>query len=92
MNPLLALNHFLNFIAPAFFLAVLLLVCAHVFFRQRAKPYGWIKPAAINFAVGCIVLLGGLGFFGNDGKWITYMTLSVAMATTQWVLLRGWKG
>lgn len=92
MSPSLALNHVLNFIAPAFFLAAMMVVCAQIFFRQRAKQYGWFKPVAINFAVGCAVLLAGLWYFGNDGKWMAYIALSVAMATTQWVILRGWRG
>ncbi|QNP48008.1 hypothetical protein [Diaphorobacter aerolatus] len=90
MNPFIALNHLLNFVAPAFVIAVVMVGCGQLFFRQRAKLIGWIKPVAINFIVGCAVLLAGLWYFGNDGKWLSYMALSVAIATTQWVLLRGW--
>ena len=91
MEPSLALNHVLNFIAPAFWLALMVVGCAQMFFRKHAKQYGWITPIAINFAVGCAVLWAGLWIFGNDGKLLTYSALTVARATTQWALLRGWK-
>ena len=92
MNPLLALNHFLNFVLPALVVALLTVGLTQIFFRQRVKPLGWIRPVAINFVVGCAALLAGLWVFGNDGKWVSYMALSVAIATTQWVIMRGWRG
>ena len=91
MDAFLAINHLLNFAAPAFWLAFVLVLISHIFFRKQAKISGWIKPVAINFAVGLAVLLLGLWFFGNDGKMFTYGALVVVSATCQWLSLRSWR-
>lgn len=81
----------LNFVAPAAALA-----CALVLIG------GWLRPSAppllgrwlqwcVVFAVGTAVLLGGLWWFGRDGKMATYAALALVASTAQWVLVRGWK-
>ncbi|QYY26432.1 MULTISPECIES: hypothetical protein [unclassified Diaphorobacter] len=92
MDLLLALNHLLNFTAPALAVAVLLVACSHVFMRKLARAHGWIAPIAINFAVGCCVLVAGLVLLGRDGRMATYAGLAAACATSQWLLLRAWRG
>ena len=92
MDPFLALNHVLNFAAPALAVAVLLVAFSHVFWRKLAKTSGWLAPVAINFVVGCAVLVGGLVVLGRDGRMATYAALVLACATTQWLLLRAWRG
>ncbi|MGD9774743.1 hypothetical protein [Diaphorobacter sp.] len=92
MSLLLAINHVLNFAAPALAVAVLLVACSHVFMRNMAKSKGWIAPVAINFAVGCMALVAGLVLLGRDGKMAAYAGLVLACATSQWVLLRAWRG
>ena len=36
-------------------------------------------------------LLAALIVFGRDGKMATYAALVVAIASSQWLLLRGWR-
>ena len=86
------LNHLLNFAAPALAVALLLVAFSHLFMRKTAKAHGWIAPAAINFAVGCAVLLAGLALLGRDGRMLTYGALVVGCASSQWALLRAWRG
>lgn len=92
MDSLLALNHLLNFAAPALTVAVLLVACSHLFMRKLAQAQGWIGPVAINFIVGCGVLSAGLLLLGRDGKMVTYAVLVLACASCQWLLLRAWRG
>lgn len=92
MSLLAILNHLLNFVAPAFAVAALLVLCSHVFMRKVAKAHGWIAPIAINFIVGCGALAAGLALLGRDGKMLTYAALVLACASSQWLLLRAWRG
>ena len=82
-----ALNHLLNLFAPAAAVAVLLALAARVFWRKTPSSLGWIAQAAINFAVGCAVLVMGLWWFGRDGKMLTYVALVLACASSQWCWL-----
>ncbi|MDE2413175.1 MAG: hypothetical protein KGM60_00265 [Comamonadaceae bacterium] len=92
MNPLAAINHLLNFAAPALVVAVLLVACGHIFMRKMAAAHGWIALIAINFVVGCGVLVAGLLLLGRDGMVATYAALVLACASSQWLLLRAWRG
>ena len=92
MHPLAALNHLLNFAAPALAVAVLLVLCSHVFLRKTAKAHGWLAPMAINFAVGCAALAVGLVLLGRDGRMLAYAALVLACASSQWLVLRAWRG
>lgn len=91
MGPLDSLNHLLNFVSPALAVAIVMVVCGHLFFRKMAQAHGWIAPIAINFVVGCAVLVAGLVVFGRDGKMITYAALVLLGATCQWVWVRGYR-
>jgi hypothetical protein len=44
----------------------------------------------VNVLVGCAVLVLGLLLGAEDGKMITYAGLIVAVAFSQWALMRGW--
>ncbi|MBH1979492.1 MAG: hypothetical protein WBA58_07970 [Giesbergeria sp.] len=92
MDPLIALNHLLNFVAPAAVLAVLLAPGSRWLMGKSAAALSWWAQAAIVFAVGCGVLAAGLWWLGRDGKLLTYTALVLACATCQWVLRRGWRG
>jgi hypothetical protein len=86
-----AINHLLNFFAPAAAMA-LVLACAGRFFKQKRPltPY-FTAQAAIIFIVSAVIYSLGLWFFGVDGKIATYAVMVVAAATTQWVLLGLWR-
>lgn len=91
MGPLDLLNHVLNFVAPALWLAVLVPLVARLFMRKRPLAPVLYAQVAINF-VACLAMLAfGLWFFGHDGKMATYASMMLLCATSQWVMLRGWR-
>lgn len=85
------LNHLLNFAAPALALALLMPLGARIFMKKSASPLSWWAQIAINFAVGLAVQAGGLWWWGRDGKMLAYTALVLAVATSQWILARGWR-
>jgi hypothetical protein len=91
MGFLALLNHAINFLAPAAWLALLVPVLSRLFMKKRPVAHTFIAQAAINFVVGVVALLIGLALFGRDGKMLTYLALVVLIATSQWVMLKGWR-
>lgn len=91
MGPLDLLNHLANFAAPALWMAVIVSLLAKVFMKKVAGAPVFHAQTAINFVVGLTVLVLGLWWFGRDGKMATYAVMALACATSQWVMLRGWK-
>ena len=85
------LIHLLNFAAPALVLAFFLPLAARLLFKKQKTVFGLTSQTGINFAVGLTVLAIGLWVFGRDGKLSTYTALVLAMASSQWVLMRGWR-
>lgn len=85
------LNHLLNFIAPAFWVALVVTLVALFFMNKQAVSGVFIRSIAINFVVSCLVLVTGLWLFGRDGKMSTYAAMTLLCATSQWVLQRGWR-
>ncbi len=91
MGPIDFLNHMLNLMAPAFWLALVVTVVARLFIKKKPVILAAWKQSAINFAV-CSVALGvGLWFFGNDGKMMTYAAMTLLCATSQWLMSGGWR-
>jgi hypothetical protein len=91
MGPLALLNHALNFAAPAIWLALLMPLCARLFIKKKAAALSWYTQAALHFVV-CLAGLGaGLLLFGNDGKMLTYVGVVMLSATSQWLMLKGWR-
>lgn len=88
MDFLATINHAINFLAPAFWLAMLLPVLARLVMGKRAVTRTLSVQVALHFVVGCLVLLAGLVVFGRDGKMLTYLALVLALASTQWLLSR----
>ena len=95
MTAYLLTDHLLNFIAPAAFVALVLVLLARVFsgFFRSKRPLapGLWAEVAIIFIVNLLVLIAGLVVFGHDAKMLTYAALVLAAAGCQWVLWRGWK-
>lgn len=95
MTALNFINQLLNFMAPAAFVALAVVLLARVFsgiFKSK-RPVAlslWVQTAIV-FVASLFVLVAGLVVFGRDGKMATYAVLAVGAATCQWVLLRGWK-
>ena len=93
-------NHLLNFVAPAAFLAVLMVGLTSLLPFSKSKTSGksvrlmrpgWRWQLALVFAANVLVTGGGLVFFGHDGRLLTYAAMALAAALVQWLLLRGWK-
>ena len=94
MTAYLLTNHLLNFAAPAFVVALMLVLLAPIFssFLVSNKAVNqsiWARTAII-FIVNLLTLAAGLVFFGNDGKMASYAAMVVAAGLTYWVLIRGW--
>ena len=95
MTAYLLADHLLNFMAPAAFVALLLLLLTRFFsrFYKRKRPSatGWRAELAIIFIVNLLVLVAGLLIFGADGKIASYAALVLASALSHWLLGRGWQ-
>lgn len=84
----LALNHLVNFLAPALWLALLLPVSARLLIRAKPGKPSLKTQVGLHSIAGSGVLLAGLLFFGRDGKMLTYLALVLLAASLQWVWLR----
>ena len=91
MDIVASVNHLLNFVAPAFFLALGLAICARIFQLNKVGAESFIAQAAINFILGSAVLWAGLWLFSRDGKMLSYTALVGISAFCQWVLSRAWR-
>ncbi len=91
MGPFDLLNHVLNFIAPAAWVAVMLGLSARIFMEKRPVALALKAQVAINFVVCLIALVVGLLVFGRDAKMATYAAMVVLGATSQWLMLRAWR-
>ena len=95
MTAYLLTDHLLNFMAPAAFVALAMVLLARIFtrfFRSKSPVSSGIwMQLAIIFIVNLLVLAVGLVFFRADGKMASYASLVLAAAACQWVLWRGWK-
>lgn len=85
------IDHLLNFVSPAAFVAIALALATAIFMKKRpGAPVLWAQ-AAINFIVGVGVLVAGLVGFGRDGMMVTYAALVFVCGTGQWLLSLGWR-
>jgi hypothetical protein len=92
MTLLTLINHLLNFAAPAFAVALLVVAGSHVFIRKTARFRGWIVSIALLFVVGCAVLALGVALLGSDGRMPTYMALVLVCARVAWGWVHGGRG
>ena len=95
MTALNLTNQLLNFMAPAAFVALLVVLGSRIFalFFKSKVPVTFSAWAqlAIVFVVSLVILVAGLVVFGRDGKMASYVLLAVGAATCQWLVLRGWR-
>jgi len=82
------LNHTLNFLAPALWLALLLPWASRWLTASGVTRSNWRTHALVLSLVGSAVLLVGLVLFDRDGKMLTYLALVVVLASVQAWLLR----
>ena len=103
MDFLSALNHLLNFVAPALGLPLLLWLPARLALGRPAGAPPWWMQWLVQAGVGTGVLVAGLVLFGRDvlgaglvvlgrdGKMLSYAALVLSCAGCQWGLQRGWR-
>ena len=91
MDFLALLNHAINFVAPALWLALCMPLLSRIFMKNRPVDRTFIAQVAIHFVVCVAALLLGLVLFERDGKMLTYLALVVLSATSQWVMLKAWR-
>jgi hypothetical protein len=92
MGPFDLLFHLLGFIAPALAVGCAAVFAGRVLLRRNASWGPWWAQAMLNVGVGVMVLAGGLWRYGVDGKMATYAALVLAVATTQWLCSKAWRG
>ena len=95
MTVYLLTNHLLNFLAPAAFVALVVVLASSVktrlFKQNRVLDPVFIRHAAIIFIVNVFALAGGMVAFGSDAKMVSYAAMAMAAGLCQWTLLRGWQ-
>lgn len=84
MGPVDALNHLLNFVAPAAVVAALSAGFAKLLWRSALAPVGWPRLAGWALAASTCALIGGLVVFGQDGRMATYGAMLIANAAALW--------
>ena len=92
MGVLALLNHVLNFLTPALWLASGLTLMSRIFMKKQAPTLTPLAQAAILSVAGSVVLLLGLVLLGRDGKMLTYVALVLVCASVQVWLQRGVRG
>ncbi|MDN6883615.1 hypothetical protein QMO14_08410 [Variovorax sp. CAN2819] len=85
------LNHLLNFVAPAAFMALVLALVGRFLGGRRDGAPRWWMQWTLTFAAGVAVLAAGLAVFGRDGAMATYAALVVVCGAVQWLAMRGWR-
>ena len=88
-------DHLLNFVAPAPFMALLLALLGPAVPSGGSGARFWFgrfwRAFWINSLLGVLVLVVCLVLFGRDGEMAGYAALTVTVATSQWLLRRGWE-
>ena len=88
MGSLDQLNHFLNFLAPALAVGLVLALFGPFVGAQRPEAPGILGQIAMNVVAGALALAGGLWFFGNDGKMASYGAMVFVCTLCQALALR----
>jgi len=93
MGPLEQIIYLLNFWVPAWWTALFCALSARVLTRWGVPRASWTLPRQlfVGGLSGSVVLLGGLVFWGSDGKMVTYGVLVTTCASVQWLMCRGWQ-
>ncbi len=85
------IDHLLNFVAPAIFVAAALALLGRIYMKKVPSALAIHVQLAINMGAGVLALVAGLWVFGRDGKMATYIAMVVAIALAQWLGARQWR-
>jgi hypothetical protein len=88
MTPLLALDQALNFLLPAWGLALLMAMASKVFQGRTLKRVSWWGLWARLGGVNTLVSLGCLAATLHDGSMLQYALLVAGSALTVWWMSR----
>ena len=80
--------HLAGFAAPAFWVALGMVVACRFLWQKGAPAQSLQAQLAINFIACLGALLAGLGLTGHDGRMLTYAALVLVSAGCQAWLLR----
>ena len=84
------INHFMNLLLPAFWLASLMVLVHRLLFRRQAIAMRWQRQWLWLFGSGAAVLVAGVLLPQRDGKMLTYTALALVVGAMQtWLLRRG---
>lgn len=75
-----ALWHVLNFVAAAAGIALLASLAVKLLWHRDLKSTAWLRLWTWSFVAAAAAAIGGLVFFGHDGKMATYAVMVVACA------------
>lgn len=89
MGPIDAFWHLLNLFLPALGLGALAAAGARLLWRQETRAVAWWRLALAASAAGAAATVGGLLWFGQDGRMASYGAMVVAAALTLWWQLFG---
>jgi hypothetical protein len=59
--------------------------------RKQSPLLPWWGQMAFNFVLGVAVLAAAVVWLGRDGRMLGYAGLVLAVASSQWLLLRAWR-
>jgi hypothetical protein len=76
--------HLLNFIAPAAGVGLFASGMAKLLWRGELQGVSWLRLWLWSAAWGFAVCVGGLLYFGRDGKMATYGAMVVICAFSLW--------
>jgi hypothetical protein len=85
------IDHLLNFLLPALVVGLLVAVLAPLVMKKARTHHSWLKQGAINSLACFVALLGGLWFFGHDGKMASYAAMVLTCACCQWLMAGAWR-
>jgi hypothetical protein len=84
MDPLDAVWHVLNFLAPAFGVGLMAPSLARLVWRDDMNGTTWPRLMAWTTGASVLVLVLGLVLTGHDGRMATYAAMIVVAATCLW--------
>ncbi len=84
MGPLDAIVHLLGLFVPALITGLIAAGLAKLLWRRELARVPWLRLALWSCVAGSAALLGGLIFFGRDGRMLSYLAMVGASALALW--------